>query len=304
MNFFLSSPIETLFFEGHFFYLKRDDLLHPDFSGNKARKFFYFLQNDFPDIKKIISYGSAQSNAMYSLSVLAKMRGWEFEYFVDHIADYLKENPHGNYRAALQNGMRLRQAQSPYFDKTHQPFPELVEGKNDVLFIEEGGRQKEAEYGIKLLAEEIVEWQKEHKIKELNIFLPSGTGTTALFLQKHLPSNTVFTTPCVGDTFYLKKQFLELEENENYHPTILSLEKKHHFGKLYKENYKIWLKLQQQTGVEFDLLYDPLGWRVLLDNPEIFSKPTLYIHQGGVLGNESMLPRYERKYKDINKELV
>ena len=284
----LSSPVQTIKFENHTFFLKRDDLIDPDFSGNKARKFYYFLQNDFPDIEKIVSYGSAQSNAMYSLSVLAKMKGWEFEYYVDHLADYLKENPHGNYKGALENGMKLRQAQPP--------FPELVEGKNDTLFIEEGGRQKEAEYGIKLLAEEIIQWQKEQGIKELNIFLPSGTGTTALFLQKHLPLNRVYTTPCVGDDSYLKKQFLELETEVKYHPIILTLEKKHHFGKLYKENYKVWLKLQQQTGVEFDLLYDPLGWRVLLDNPEIFSKPTLYIHQGGVLGNESMLPRYERKY--------
>ena len=35
------------------------------------------------------------------------------------------------------------------------------------------------------------------------------------------------------------------------------------------------------------------------EDPEVFTKPTLYLHQGGVLGNESMLPRYERKYKDI-----
>ena len=284
----LPSPIQSFTFENQQFYLKRDDLIHPDFSGNKARKLHYFLTHDFPGVKKIISYGSAQSNAMYSLSVLAKMRGWEFEYFVDHIADYLKENPHGNYRAALENGMRFRQAQPP--------FPELGEDKNDTLFIEEGGRQKEAEYGIKLLAEEIIQWQKEQGIKELNIFLPSGTGTTALFLQKHLPLNRVYTTPCVGDDSYLKKQFLELETEVKYHPMILTLEKKHHFGKLYRENYKIWLKLQQQMGVEFDLLYDPLGWRVLLAHPEVFSKPTLYIHQGGVLGNESMLPRYERKY--------
>ncbi|OYY54700.1 MAG: 1-aminocyclopropane-1-carboxylate deaminase, partial [Sulfurovum sp. 28-43-6] len=54
----------------------------------------------------------------------------------------------------------------------------------------------------------------------------------------------------------------------------------------------------EQTGVVFDLLYDPLGWRVVLKHPELFSKPLLYIHQGGVLGNESMLARYERKYKD------
>lgn len=127
---------------------------------------------------------------------------------------------------------------------------------------------------------------KENNLQELNIFLPSGTGTTALFLQKHLPRNVVYTNPCVGDSAYLKMQFLELEKDEKNHPTILSLSKKHHFGKLYRENYKIWLKLQQQTGVVFDLLYDPLGWRTLLSSPEVFSKPTLYIHQGGVLGNE------------------
>jgi len=281
------SLIDSISFQGHSFYLKRDDLLHPDFSGNKARKFYYFLQKDFPNITKIVSYGSAQSNAMYSLSVLAKMRGWEFEYYVDHIADYLKDNPHGNYKGALDNGMEITVGVMPH------AYPK------EVLLIEEGGRQKEAEYGIKILAHEIVDWQKENDIQELNIFLPSGTGTTALFLQKHLPKNIVYTNPCVGDSDYLKKQFLELESDEKHHPKILRLEKKHHFGKLYKDNYKIWLKLQQQTGVVFDLLYDPLGWRTMLAHPEVFAKPTLYIHQGGVLGNESMLPRYERKYKDI-----
>lgn len=284
----LFSPIEKYIFEGHTFFLKRDDLIHPDFSGNKARKFYYYLQNDFPHIHTIVSYGSAQSNAMYSLSVLAKMKGWKFEYFVDHVADYLKQHPHGNYKGALDNGMKLKEK---CLDRDEFGY--------DILFVEEGGRQEEAEFGIKLLADEIQNWQEENGLDTLNVFLPSGTGTTALFLQRNLPANRVYTTPCVGTEIYLKKQFLGLEENENHHPVILSLEKKHHFGKLYKENYRIWLKLQQQTGVDFDLLYDPLGWRVLLEYPEVFSKPTLYIHQGGVLGNESMLPRYERKYKDI-----
>jgi len=292
------SPTQSIAFEHKQFYLKRDDLLHPDFSGNKARKFHYFLENDFPDIEKVVSYGSAQSNAMYSLSVLAKMKGWVFEYYVDHLADYLKENPHGNYKAALENGMIVKVRS------------EEVGGRSDrdVLFIEEGGRQKEAEYGIKLLAQEIVQWQEEQGIEALNIFLPSGTGTTALYLQKTfalLPPTSyllpkVYTTPCVGNSTYLKKQFLMLEPDEKYHPTILALEKKHHFAKLYKENYKIWLKLHQQTGVEFDLLYDPLGWRVLMAHPEVYGTPILYIHQGGLLGNESMLPRYERKFPSIN----
>ncbi len=295
----LPTPIERISFKDETLFLKRDDLIHPDFSGNKARKFHYFLENDFPNITKLVSYGSSQSNAMYSMSVLAKMRGWEFEFTVDHLSDYLRENPHGNYRAALENGM------VPHVGRG-VPSPT----NKNTLFIEEGGRQAQAQYGIEILAQEIMTWQAEQGIEDLNIFLPSGTGTTALYLQKALMQKgvvgaqhpTVFTCACVGGSAYLKKQFLMLEEEVAYHPTILSLEKKHHFGKLYKENYKIWLELRQQTGVVFDLLYDPLGWRVMLAYQELFDKPVLYIHQGGILGNESMLPRYQRKYPSIENE--
>ncbi len=291
------SPIQTITLDNHTFYLKRDDLIHPDFSGNKARKFYYFLTHDFPNIDTLISYGSAQSNAMYSLSVLAKMRGWRFEYYVDHIASYLQEYPSGNFKGAMENHTIFKVASD---------IP--TEQAKSTLMVEEGGRQKEAEYGIAILAQEIVAWQEKSGIEKLNIFLPSGTGTTALFLQKSLLSldsscvTQVYTTPCVGDTAYLKKQFLMLEAQERYHPTILSLSKKHHFGKLYRENYRMWLKLKEETDVEFDLLYDPLGWRTLLYFSELYTiTPLLYIHQGGVLGNESMRLRYERKFGDLTQ---
>ncbi len=281
----LPSPIEEILFDGQLFYLKRDDLIHPDFSGNKARKFHTYLSNDFSNIEKIISYGSNQSNAMYSLSVLSKLRGWKFEYKVDHIPEYLKENPHGNYARALENGMLITDSIN-------------ITTEQNILYVEEGGRQSEAEYGIKILAQEIEEWKVSQGIRELNIFLPSGTGTTALYLNKN-SSNRVYTTPCVGDSEYLKKQFLMLDNNELNHPIILNTVKKYHFGKLYKEFYTMWQNLYSQTAIEFDLLYDPKGWIVLLENRELFSEPILYIHQGGLIGNESMLPRYERKYKNI-----
>ena len=287
MNVRTPSPTQKKQFKNQTIYIKRDDLLSIDFSGNKARKFHYFLAHEFPHIQKIVSYGSAQSNAMYSISVLAKKQGWKFDYYTTHIADYLKENPHGNYRYALENGMRI------YIEK-NTPIPST---DKTTLFIEEGGRQKEAEYGLEILAKEIESWKEEQNIKELNIFLPSGTGTTALFLQKH-SKEKVYTTPCVGGGDYLKAQFLMLEKNENFHPTILTPSKKRHFGKLYRDSYNIWLELQNKMGIEFDLLYDPHGWLTLLENPQIFEKPTLYIHQGGLIGNESMLERYKRKYSE------
>ena len=288
----LPSTVENLLFRGQPFHLKRDDHIHPNFSGNKARKFHYFLDHDFPTIHTVRSYGSSQSNAMFSLSVLAKMRGWRFEYHVDHVSDYLRDNPHGNYAAALANGMQIMVGRG------------LPSPTNNVLWIEEGGRQREAEYGIKILAQEILDWQQEQGVDPLDVFLPSGTGTTALYLQKAMvgegaprpTSVRVYTTPCVGDAEYLRKQFAMLESDPRYHPTVLELPKKYHFGKLYREFYEIWIELHQHTGVEFDLLYDPKGWMTLMAHRSRLGAHVMYLHQGGLKGNESMLPRYQRKY--------
>lgn len=280
----INSPIQRVNFSDFELFVKRDDLLSRDFSGNKARKLSYFLDHDFPQIQKVVSHGSNQSNAMYSLSVLCQLKGWEFFYYVDHISSFLEQNPVGNYQKALQNGMKII---------TQEKLPTHFDEKT--LFISEGGAVQEAQFGIKQLALEIKQFAQTHNLDNLEVFLPSGTGTTALFLQKNL-SLKVLTCACVGDEAYLKKQFNALVQEEALHPTILKTSKKYHFGKLYEEFYAMYNKVKHQTKIEFDLLYDPLGFIVLENylqqNP---LKKVLYIHQGGLLGNITMLQRYARK---------
>lgn len=285
---YLNSPIQELIFNKQKYFVKRDDLLNPDFSGNKARKFYYYLINDFPNIKKVVSHGSSQSNAMYSLSVLCKIKNWQFDYYVDHTASFLKENPIGNYKFALKNGMNIFE----------EPLPKVF--NEDTLFISEGGAVIEASFGIEVLAFEIKTWAKENNLKNLKIFLPSGTGTTALYLQKFLPFE-VLTCACVGDNEYLKQQFELLEKNN--HPTIIKSDKKYHFGKLYKEFFEIHNELFKQTNIEFDLLYDSFGWISLekyKNNLKEKDVTFLYIHQGGIIGNSSMKQRYLHKYNKQN----
>ena len=284
---YTNSPIHEVVFNKQKYFIKRDDLLNSDFSGNKARKFYYYLINDFPDIKKVVSHGSSQSNAMYSLSVLCKLKNWQFDYYVDHTASFLKENPIGNYKYAIKNGMNIIESEVPdFFDK-------------ETLFINEGGALVQASHGIEVLANEIKLWINQNNIKDIKVFLPSGTGTTALFLQKYLPFE-VLTCPCVGNEEYLKKQFEVLEKKN--HPLILKTDKKYHFGKLYKEFYEIHNNLLTQTNIEFDLLYDSLGW-ICFENyvKQLKEANTtfLYIHQGGIIGNESMYDRYKHKYSLI-----
>lgn len=302
-----NTPVDEIEFLGHQVHVKRDDLLDVAFSGNKARKFYYFLQQDLSQVDTLIGHGSAQANSLYSLSVLAKLKQCQLHYYVDHLPQYLIDNPQGNYRAALEQGAKIIVAEinglSVIEHIQQQVLPALAAQGQSVVFIPEGGRCQYAEMGLKILADEIIDWAKSKSYADIRVVLPSGTGTTALFLQKHLPFE-VQTCACVGGDDYLKQQFFELCADESLHPTILSTPKKYHFGKLYLPFYHVWLALKQTTNIEFELLYDPLAWLCLqaefstADNTKCESRderPILYIHQGGLQGNETMLPRYLRK---------
>ncbi len=309
------SPIESITFRNQHFYLKRDDLLHPSFAGNKARKLYYLLDNEFEGVNRLIAYGSPQANSLYSLSAAAQLKGWKFDFYVDHIAQTVIDNPQGNYRGALENGANVIAVSDLLNDRDMKTYIEqdILPKYSDALFVPEGGRFELAALGVEMLADEIMAWANEVGIDNLEVALPSGTGTTALFMQRRFLQKTnlennsnfkVLTCACVGGDEYLKKQFFELSPDEAFHPTILKSDRKYHFGKLYDEFYSLWQELKQETEIEFELLYDPLGWKTLLDykvqtmiENNQNQAPILYIHQGGLLGNETMLPRYERKLR-------
>ena len=377
-----------------------------EFNGNKARKLEYFLHAGLGGIKRVVSYGSSQSNAMYSLSVFAKMKGLEFHYVVSNLSSNLAENPIGNFKFALENGMKI------YIDKDRRAraralayelaglkegeicggeavnltdasdgnglnlkdtgesnlskfderlgftdinlnaknmsnlqaevepnlqnlgrenlnkfdeqaelesanFSECKSHKNsnlkksadqassnlhaaqdcfigDSLFINEGVWQPQAEAGFISQARQIERWA-EAEGKTVDIFLPSGTGTSAAFLAKHVKFD-VFTCPCVGDANYLKREIEALTPNSR--ARILPPPKKYHFGDLKPELYQIWREVCEQTGIEFELIYDPVGFLTMMANLGAFKNEILYIHQGGALGNISQKLRYERKFKE------
>ncbi|WP_096020365.1 1-aminocyclopropane-1-carboxylate deaminase [Campylobacter lanienae] len=277
--------VEPIYFKGRRFWILRDDLISGEFNGNKARKLAYFL--NLNPINRFISHGSSQSNAMYSISVLAKMRGVKFLYFTHHICNFLLKNPCGNYAAALKNGMEIHLSDNP-----SQSAKNECKYSQDI-FIPEGVAMSEAELGFKEQAKIIMDFAKKNGIK-FDIFLPSGTGCSAAFLAKNLDDMAVWTTPCVGDSDYLKREILLLDPFSKVN--ILNPPKKYHFGKIYAEIYAIYKELLDSCGVEFELLYDGVGWLTLMANLDIFKGEILYIHQGGMLGNITLLDRYRRKF--------
>lgn len=293
------SPMQYAEFQGQGFYIKRDDLMSPDLGGNKGRKFRFLLKQPSSQLEKLVAFGSAQANSLLSLAVLCHRQGWQLDYYVQRLLPIITTGSlPSNYQRAKALGVDIKTWPADISAEQVEPYLQgLTVADDSCLFVSEGGRIAEAESGIAELAEELNLWAKQQGIIDWAVVLPSGTGTTAVFLQRHLHA-PVYTCACVGGEAYLRRQFFSLVADATSHPHIIASEQKFHFGKLKLSSYQMWLALKAQTNIEFDLLYDPMAWQVVVPwlRQHRPSTTLVYLHQGGVGGNVTMLPRYQRKY--------
>ncbi len=284
--FLLPSPVEPFTVGGRHFFVKRDDLIHPDFSGNKYRKLQAFLHTRNDAIDTVVSFGGVQSNAMLSIAAMCRLKGWSFRYIARTVPSYLKSSPAGNYKRALELGMQLEEtAPDLYRDAVAS-----ARSDTETLFIPQGGADSAAKRGVRRLALEIESWRKARGIGALCVATPSGTGTTAAFLAASLPHCTILTTPAVGDAAYLRRQISALMPVPG-NLAVLDTKKRYRFGTPHPDLSACYLALEQ-AGIEFDLLYAPVMWTALLEHD--IKETVLYVHSGGVSGNETMLARYRR----------
>ncbi len=283
-----NSPIDKFTYHGREFLVKRDDLLDEKLNGNKARKLAYYLENDLPEIDTLISYGGTQSNMLLALSELAKLKNWRFDYYCYTPSKSAIDSRDGNLAKTLENGTNLIYVENNNLDY----YISQLKTSNNQLLIHQGGRQIESRYGIAKLAQEINEYCTKQDIPQLAIFIPSGTGTTAYYLQQELPKHKVYTTNCVGSANYLLQQWQSLDGNHNKHlPTILG-NTQFRFAKPNLELFKVINDINKVSNILFDLVYDPVAWNVLLNNLDKIDLPIMYIHCGGLTGNTTMMNRY------------
>lgn len=276
------SPIEKFVLEGRDFYVKRDDLIDPCLSGNKYRKLYSLINTPKDQLNKIISYGGTQSNAMLAIAALCRSKGWIFEYYTKPL--HVKENENSNYAMALKLGMMHKELELDLYRDFISSLTLNFDEKTFVL--NQGGADRSAKEGVIELAREI----REEGLHVRSLATPSGTGTTALYLALFLPEYKVYTTPTIGNKSYLLEQMSALETVPD-NLIIIESEKKYHFAKPYKEFFDLHQKLKN-SGIEFDLVYAPKLWKMILENTD---EEILYIHSGGVTGNASMLDRYRYK---------
>jgi 1-aminocyclopropane-1-carboxylate deaminase/D-cysteine desulfhydrase-like pyridoxal-dependent ACC family enzyme len=252
-------------------------------SGNKIRKFQYFIQTlPSKDHQPVVfmSYGGLQSNSMFAISLLASQQksACEFLYFVRNYPKYLQTNPIGNLERSLKNNMTIIEL-NPELYKSLERIPKSLHAfpieeflkflppdihHRKILWIPQGGALPEAEFGIKELCWQIFEDIQSFpdQSQSWKIFVASGTGTTALFMARCLSSLLpiskceVIAIPCVGTKEDLFGQMRSLSSITSHsstskiYPTILPLPSTYRttpFAQPAQRHLEIWSSLNESA---------------------------------------------------------
>ena len=100
---FSPSRVDTVRIDKRPFFIKRDDLIHTMYSGNKIRKLYALFGDD--TARHIVSYGGYQSNAMLSMAYFAHEKGIRFTYITKPVPEWVHDMDAGNYYHAIRLGM-------------------------------------------------------------------------------------------------------------------------------------------------------------------------------------------------------
>ncbi|QCX52604.1 1-aminocyclopropane-1-carboxylate deaminase/D-cysteine desulfhydrase [Elizabethkingia sp. JS20170427COW] len=207
-------PIQEIQYKQCTVSIKREDLIHPDISGNKYWKLFYNVNQYLSDLPKsqeafIITFGGAFSNhiasvaafgKLYSIPTLGIIRG-------DELKNEISNNPTLNQ--AERNGMSFRFVnREDYRDKDRLSTALQLEFPN-ALIIPEGGTNELAVQGIQhMLTEET---------KDFNYLCTAvGTGGSISGISKYASdSQKVLGFLSVKD-LSLSKKILTLSKRNNF----------------------------------------------------------------------------------------
>ena len=187
----------------------------PGVCGNKARKLASLCAR--PQLPALVSHGGPQSNAMLALAAVAAARGTELTYHTKPLPGWLRTAPTGSLAEARRLGMTLVEHPSA---AGYEAAVRACRAAGGGGFVPQGGACPDAEAGVAELASEIGAWwtgRSDTTATALRVVVPAGTGTTALYLARHLSASAgmegarVFAVPCVGDAAYLRQQMVALD---------------------------------------------------------------------------------------------
>ena len=275
-------------------FIKREDLTHPEISGNKYWKMFFnvkkYLEKEVSE-RKIITFGGAFSNHIaaaaalgneFGIKTLGVIRGNELE-------DSWQENP--TLFSAHQNGMSFRFVTRETYRYKERLMAELQEEFPESLVVPEGGTNENAVEGIQYMLTD--------ETKDFDYICSAvGTGGTVSGLSKFAqPHQKVIGFKAVKDNS-LENRIKNLSKKDNF--TLVDASDGG-FGKITDENVRFINEFYQYFGIVLEPVYTGKMLRkifeMIADDYFPANSKILAFHTGGlqgIVGANEMLKKKNR----------
>jgi 1-aminocyclopropane-1-carboxylate deaminase/D-cysteine desulfhydrase-like pyridoxal-dependent ACC family enzyme len=275
-------------------YVKRDDLIHPQFGGNKWRKLKYNLiyarDNQFDTL---LTFGGAWSNHIYATAAAGK-------HFSFNTIGLIRGEPHTPLNTTLsfaeECGMELHYINRlQYREKNKISFLKKIKQQfGNVYILPEGGSNSLAVRGCAEIVQEI----NNEMDRPFNVICcASGTGATLAGLISAIEAEeTAENKTAIGFSALKGGEFLTTEVSNflgnksttsNWH-----IESRFHFGgyaKINDELIHFMHDFQSQYGIVLDAVYTAKMFYGLFEliKCKTFKPETVIIavHSGGLQGN-------------------
>lgn len=263
-------------------FIRREDLLHPEISGNKFRKLKYNIEAALAmNCKQLLTFGGAYSNHIAATAAAGRLFGIETIGVIrgEEIEQVYLENP--TLKKAEQDGMRFKfVTRTAYRTKESLSFLAMLRDEfGDFYLVPEGGTNKEAVRGT----EEII---KEGDEQYDYICCAVGTGgTIAGIINRSWPHQKLIGFPALKGDF-LTEAVATYTRKVNW--TLITA---YHFGGYAKYNAELLRfisEFERNTGILLDPIYTGkllFGIFDLIEQNQ-FTKNSkiLAIHTGGLQG--------------------
>lgn len=283
-----NEKVEFDFLDGIELYVKREDLLHKEISGNKFRKLKYnFKEANRLGFSKIVTFGGAYSNHIAATAVAGGIYGMQTVGIIrgDELVSNYMNNP--TLKKAYEDGMRFEFiSRTKYRERNDIGFLEILKKTYpDSYIVPEGGTNEVAVLGC----EEIL--KSQDSFFDVICCAVGTGGTLSGLINSSHDNQKIIGFPALKGDFLSEDIRKFVGEKINWE---LNLE--YHFGgygKMTKELMLFIKKFQVDTGILLDPVYTCKMMFGVLDLIEKrkFKKGSkiLAIHTGGLQGwNDSI----------------
>lgn len=277
-------------------FIKREDLIHTEISGNKYWKLLFNLRNYIetsPNKPSIITFGGAFSNHIYAVSALGKELNIKTLGIIrgDELESIWQENP--TLRNANRNGMRFRFVSRTEYRNKEKLAENLQKEFPEALIIPEGGTNKLAVEGIKfMLGEETKEFDY--------LCCAVGTGGTIAGISKFAEAHQKVLGFKVVKDDSLENKIYELSGRQNFE-LIDSSEKG--YGKFSDGDVQFINNFYQRFKIPLEPIYTGKMFQKIFEliEKDYFSQNSkiLAFHTGGLQGISGVNGKLKKQGKEM-----